>query len=77
MNTSAISKSCNAIAISFTANEMIIFLEDGRELAVPLVWFSSLQNATIEQLSDWRFIGNGEGIHWNEIDEDILIENLL
>lgn len=77
MNISSISKSCNAIDLSFSGDKMIVFLEDGRELSVPLDWFSSLRNATHEQLSNWRFIGNGEGIHWDEIDEDILIENLL
>jgi hypothetical protein len=56
---------------------MKIFLEDGREIAIPLEWFSRLRNATMAQLNNWRLIANGEGIHWNEIDEDILVENLL
>jgi hypothetical protein len=77
MNTLTITKSHIAIDISFTADKMTVFLEDGRELAIPLEWFSRLRNATPSQLKNWRFIGNGEGIHWNEIDEDILVENLL
>lgn len=56
---------------------MIVFLEDGRELAVPLEWFPNLRDATNEQLTNWRFIGKGEGIHWPELDEDILVERLL
>jgi hypothetical protein len=63
--------------VSFTDAKMIIMLEDGRELAIPLEWFPSLRDATIQQLNNWRFIGGGEGIHWTDIDEDILIENLL
>jgi hypothetical protein len=77
MSISVINKSNNAINIAFSEAKMIVFLEDGRELAIPLEWFPRLRKATVEQLSKWRFIGKGEGIHWEEIDEDILIENLL
>ncbi|SHF89575.1 Protein of unknown function [Flavobacterium segetis] len=77
MSFSVISKSKNAVDIVFSENKMIVFLEDGRELAVPLEWFPRLRKATKEQLKKWRFIGKGEGIHWEEIDEDVSIENLL
>ncbi len=77
MSFSVISKSKNAINIAFSNSKMIVFLEDGRELSIPLEWFPTLRKATIEQLNKWRFIGNGEGVHWDEIDEDISIENLL
>lgn len=56
---------------------MVVYFEDGRELAVPLEWFPKLRSASIEQLKKWRFIGNGEGIHWEELDEDISVVNLL
>lgn len=56
---------------------MIVYLEGGRELSVPLEWFQKLRNASKEQLEKWRFIGRGEGIRWEELDEDISIENLL
>jgi hypothetical protein len=52
-------------------------MADGRELAVPLEWFPRLRDATPEQRSHWRFIGRGQGIHWPDIDEDILVEGLL
>jgi len=55
----------------------LYFLEDGRELSIPLEWFPRLRKATEEQLNKWRLIGKGEGIHWDEIDEDISVENLL
>ncbi|UFH47411.1 DUF2442 domain-containing protein [Flavobacterium galactosidilyticum] len=77
MSFSVISKSKNAVDIVFSENKMIVFLEDGRELAVPLEWFPRLRKATKEQLKKWRFIGKGEGVHWEEIDEDVSIENLL
>ncbi len=77
MSIWATTKSYNATNLSFTEDKMIVFLEDGRELAVPLEWFPNLRDATNEQLTNWRFIGKGEGIHWPELDEDILVERLL
>ena len=77
MSFLTINKSKNAINIAFENAKMIVFLEDGRELAIPLEWFPRLRKATDEQLNKWRLIGKGEGIHWEEIDEDISIENLL
>lgn len=77
MSILTISKSNNATNLSFTQDKMNVFLEDGRELAVPLEWFPTLRDATSEQLNNWRFIGNGEGVHWPELDEDILVERLL
>ncbi|MPR34224.1 DUF2442 domain-containing protein [Salmonirosea aquatica] len=77
MSILTISKSSNATDLSFTPDKMNVFLEDGRELAVPLEWFPALRDATVEQLNNWRFIGNGEGIHWPELDEDILVVRLL
>ena len=77
MSISVINKSRFATDLSFTETKMIVHLEDGRELSVPLEWFQKLRNASNEQLENWRFIGRGEGIHWEELDEDISIEHLL
>jgi hypothetical protein len=72
-----IKKSHNAVEVSFTETKMTIFFEDGRELSIPLEWFLLLWNATMEQLNKWRLIGDGEGIHWEELDEDVSVEKLL
>lgn len=77
MSILTINKSKFAVELSFSKDKMIVFLEDGRELSVPLEWFPKLRNASLEQLKKWRFIGNGEGIHWEELDEDISVERLL
>ncbi len=71
-----INKSKIATDLSFTEDTMIVYYEDG-ELAVPLKWFPRLRNANLDQLQNWRLISDGEGIHWEELDEDILVENLL
>ena len=77
MSILAINKSKIATNVWFDDNKMYVSLEDGREISIPIDWFSSLRNATEEQRNNWRFIGNGEGIHWEDLDEDILVENLL
>ncbi|HPJ40134.1 MAG TPA: DUF2442 domain-containing protein [Spirochaetota bacterium] len=59
-------------------NEMLtIFLEDGRVISVPIVYFPRLLNATPEQRNSWRLIGRGQGINREEIDEDLSVEGLL
>lgn len=77
MSILTINKSKNAIDVAFQNSKMTLFLEDGRELSIPLEWFPRLTKATDEQLNKWRLIGKGEGIHWEDIDEDILVENLF
>jgi len=69
----------NALAskVWFSKDMLYILLQDGREIGVPLLWFPRLRKATIEQLNDWRLIGNGVGIHWKSIDEDISVSALL
>jgi hypothetical protein len=56
---------------------LTIFLEDGRVISVPIVYFPRLLNATPEQRNSWRLIGRGQGINWEEIDEDLSVEGLL
>ncbi len=77
MNTLTITKSRNAIDVEFTTNKITIFLEDGRELSAPLAWFPRLKKASETELKKWRFIGRGQGIHWEDLDEDISVEDLM
>jgi hypothetical protein len=72
-------KSANALAsrVWFTKDMLYVLLQDGREIGVPLLWFPRLRKANEEQLKDWRLIGNGIGIHWESIDEDISVSALL
>ena len=50
---------------------------DGRTVRVPFAWFPRLQAATPEQRREWRLIGKGIGIRWEQIDEDLSVANLL
>jgi hypothetical protein len=71
------SLSALAKGVTFTTERMQIELQDGRELSVPLAWFPRLQNASPQELEKWRLIGDGEGIHWETLDEDISVPRLL
>ena len=66
-----------AIRVSFDQDNLHVQLTDGRKISVPLEWFPRLRNATPKQLRNWRLIGDGVGIHWEDLDEDISIEGLL
>jgi hypothetical protein len=63
--------------VQVTDDELIVVLVDGRRIAAPIVWFPRLLNASPEARADWRLIGDGIGIHWPEVDEDISVNGLL
>jgi len=66
-----------AVDVKVTDNELTVRLEDGRTLAVPLVWYPRLLHGSKRERARWRFIGRGVGIHWPALDEDIRVEGLL
>jgi hypothetical protein len=77
VSTLAINVEPLAVDVTCSDNALQVVLADGREIAVPLVWFPRLLNATPEQRKEWRLIGGGIGIHWEPVDEDISVESLL
>ena len=56
---------------------LTVDLKDGRSISVPLAWYPRLMHGTQQERNNWRLIGNSEGIHWPDLDEDISVENLL
>jgi hypothetical protein len=63
--------------VSFTKKALVVMLSNGREIRMPLEWSERLRQATPRQRKAWRLIGGGVGIHWESIDEDILVDSLL
>lgn len=67
----------DAIGVAVTGDALTADLNDGRTISVPLAWYPRLLHATPEERGNWRLIGKGQGIHWEDIDEDISVEGLL
>src|ERR671916_2918486 len=65
------------LEVSATDDELVVAFVDGRTLSVPLVWYPRLFHASTEQRSNWRLIGDGDGVHWPQIDEDLSAAGLL
>jgi hypothetical protein len=63
--------------VQVTEDALIVDLSDGRTISVPLAWFPRLLHGKPEERNKWRLIGEGEGIHWPDLDEDISVENLI
>lgn len=52
-------------------------LMDGRQIGVPLAYFPRLLDATSAQRQQCQMSGGGTGLHWEELDEDISVPELL
>jgi hypothetical protein len=63
--------------VTITEDTLSVDLSDGRTISVPLAWFPRLLESTPDERNNWRLIGRGHGIHWEDIDEDISVEGLL
>ncbi len=63
--------------VKVTDDELVVALDDGRTIAVPLVWYPRLLHGTPKERQKWRLIGDGQGIHWPDLDEDVSVEHLL
>ncbi|TAJ97050.1 DUF2442 domain-containing protein [bacterium] len=78
MRTSAVEMELpNALDVKVADETLIVHLSDGRTISVPLAWYPRLLLSTPEERKNWRLIGRGHGIHWEDIDEDISVEGLL
>lgn len=77
MSTLAVETHPLAQSVEFTDDDLIVSLIDGRKVTVPLAWFSRLVGATKTQLEEYELLGDGEGIHWRELDEDLSVAGLL
>ena len=77
MSSSAVERQVLAHDVRVTDDELVVSLDDGRRISVPLVWFPRLLSASSGARSNWRLIGEGVGIHWPDVDEDIAVDGLL
>jgi hypothetical protein len=77
MNTAVKLQEVRIKNIEVTDDTITAYLVDGRVISVPLAWSWRLSEATPEQRANYEIIGDGLGIHWPEIDEDISAEGML
>jgi Protein of unknown function (DUF2442) len=77
--TTSINKTDTVFAtdVWFDDSKLYVRLTDGREIGVPIDWYPRLRDATLEDLNNWRFVGRGQGIHWETLDEDLLVAGFL
>ena len=67
----------NAENVIVTDDALSVDLSDGRTISVPTAWYPRLSHSSPDERNNWRLIGRGHGIHWEDIDEDISVECLL
>lgn len=70
-------RAARAQDVTVTNDALLVDLVDGRTVTAPLLWFPRLLHGTSRERNRWRLIGQGEGIHWPHLDEDISVEGLL
>ena len=77
MSTLAVKLDAHAVDVAVDDAALRFVLADGREISAPLEWFPRLRDASASQRRNWRLIGQGIGVHWPEIDEDIAVSTLM
>jgi hypothetical protein len=75
--STAEAQSVTATDLTVTDDALTVELSDGRSIAAPTAWYPRLLHGTAEERGRWRLVGQGRGIHWPDLDEDISVENLL
>lgn len=63
--------------VRFEADRLVVELSDGRTLGTPVRWYPRLERATAAERENWELLGDGEGIHWPTIDEDLSLDGML
>jgi len=67
----------NAVSVNINNESLSVDLDDGRTVSIPISWYPRLFHASNDERQHYRFIGNGAGIYWEDLDEDISIEGIL
>lgn len=77
MRSSVPSVDPRAKEVHITEDELTVVLADGRRISVPLAWYPRLLHATRQQRGNFELLGDGQGIHWPDVDEDLSVTGLL
>lgn len=66
-----------AQSVRVTEDSLIVDLIDGRTIIVPLAWYPRLWYGTPQERQNFEIIGDGEYIHWIDLDEDLSVSGIL
>lgn len=78
MNSSTIRTQVpSATRAQISDDTLSVDLSDGRTISAPLAWYPRLSHGTSDERNHWQLIGNGRGVRWPDLDEDISVGNLL
>ena len=77
MNSLVLKAAPRAMSVTCSDDELRVSLTDGRWLSVPVVWFPRLAHASPAARANYELLGDGEGIHWPDLDEDISVEGII
>lgn len=77
MSSSATEIRALARSVQVSDDELMVELVDGRRIFAPLVWFPRLLAGSTSERAQWELLGEGEGIHWSALDEDLSVAGLL
>ncbi len=66
-----------ATRVDFAKDTLVVRLEDGRSLSVPLAWLPRLLNASDKGRRAYELVDGGEEIRWDALDEDLSVAGLL
>ena len=73
----AVNADARVKSVAVTDDLITFHLVDGRVISVPLVWSWRLSEATPAQRDNYEIIGDGQGVHWPDIDEDLSVEGMF
>lgn len=77
MSTLIVEREVFVQSVGFTEDSMVVYLDDGRSISVPLAWYPRLHSGSRKERGNYELIGDGEGIHWPSLDEDISVEGII
>jgi len=75
--STAVSVESRVSRVEVTGEVITAYLVDGRIISVPLAWSWRLSEANSAQRANWTLIGDGQGVHWPDVDEDLSAEGML
>src|SRR3989304_9264611 len=72
--STAVSSDARIKTVEISDEMITAHLADGRIISGPLAWSWRLAAATPAQRANYEIIGDGLGVHWSDVDEDISAE---